>query len=151
MADQTTYQVLNKMSEIALSGVNECFIGDAWEIEAVARKYPLMVLDNNLKNHTWQAGVINMRLDIYIMDLVNADESNELEVLSDMTNVGIQYVNHLTDHLPDYNFYIRKNNQQTITFQTFTEKFDDKVSGVRFEVTVSIPDDGNQCESIFNI
>ena len=149
--EKSYFQVLNKMSEIALSGVSECFIGDPWEIEAVARKYTLMVLDINLKPHTWQAGMVVLKCDLYLLDLVYEDESNELDVLSNMAHIGIDYVNHLTDNITKYGFYVRKNTNEVITFQSFTEKFDDKVAGVLFNLEIIIPDDNNQCENIFNI
>jgi len=147
--DKTYYQVLTKMSEIALSGVSECFIGDVWEVEAVARKYPLLVIDPHLKNHTYQNGLFKLRLDLYMVDLVLDDESNELEVLSNMTGYMIQYLNYLRDHLEDYGFYFRKDLNTVINLQTFTEKWDDSVSGVKAEIDIMVPDDGNLCKNIW--
>jgi len=147
--EKTYYQVLNKMSEIALEGVNECFIGDVWEVEAVARKYPLLVIDPHLKNHTYQNGLFKLKLDLYMVDLVLDDESNELEVLSDMTGYMIQYINYLSAHLEEYGFYFRKDLNTSINLQTFTEKWDDSVSGVKAEIEIMIPDDGNLCKSIW--
>ena len=149
MIEKTWQQVIGKMTEIALSGFNEATWGDVWEIESKARKYPLFWLDPHLKSNTWQQGVLRLRMDLYVMDLVYADESNENSVVSDMVSFGIQYINHLTDNLSEYGFYIRKNNQQQITFQTFTEKFDDIVAGARFEIIVEVPDNGSLCKSIF--
>lgn len=147
--DKTYYQVLTKMSEIALSGVNECFIGDVWEVQAVARKYPLMVIDPHYKNHTYQNGLFTLKLDLYMVDLVYDDESNELEVLSDMTGYMIQYINYLRDKDDTYGFYFRKDLNTQIFLQTFTEKWDDSVSGVKVELDIRIPDDGNLCKSIW--
>ncbi len=147
--DKTFYKVITTMQEIALSGVNECSYGDPWEIESVARKYPLIWLDPHLKSHTWQNGVLKLRIDIYVVDVVKGDESNELDVVSDMTNIGVQYVNYLTEHISEYGFYIRKNKNNIIPFQSFTEKFDDSVAGVKFETVIDIPDDGNICINIF--
>lgn len=149
MIKNTFQQVLDKMTEVALSGFNEADYGSPWDIEEKARKYPLLFIDPHLKTNTWQHGVLKCRMDIYVMDLVYQDDSNEKETLSNMISFGTQYINHLTAHLDDYGFYIRKNNQQTINFQTFTEKFDDYVTGARFEITIDIPDDGSLCENIF--
>ena len=149
--DKSYFQVLSKMTEIALSGVNEAIISDPWEVEAVARSYPLMVLDPHLKSHTWQAGMMTLKVDCYIVDVVYEDETNELDVLSAMASIGIDYVNYITDNITKYGFYIRKNTNDVITFQSFTEKWDDKVAGVLFNLEIIIPDDNNQCENIFNI
>ncbi len=149
--EKSYFQVLSKMQEIALSGVNEAIVADPWEVESVARAYPLMVIDPNLKNHTWQAGVIKLSVDLYIVDLVYEDESNELDVLSNMASIGIDYINYITDNVNKYGFYIGKNSGEVITFQSFTEVWDDKVAGVLFNLTILIPADGNQCENIFNI
>jgi len=147
--DKTYYQVLTKMSEIALSGVNECFIGDVWEVQAVARKYPLLVIDPHYKNHTYQNGLFTLRLDLYMVDLVYDDESNELEVLSDMTGYMIQYINYLRDKDETYGFYFIKDINTVINLQTFTEKWDDSVSGVKVEIDIRVPDDGSLCKSIW--
>ncbi len=151
MAEKTYFQVLNKMAEIALSGVNEVTISDPWEVEAVARKYPLMVLDANLKPHTWQSGQMVLRVDCYVVDLVYEDESNELDVLSSMAGIGLDFLNYITDNITTYGFYVKKNNGEVISFKSFTEKWDDKVAGVLFELQIVVPDDGNQCENIFNV
>ena len=147
--EKTYYQVLEKMKTISLSGMSECFIGDVWEVEAVARKYPLMVIDPHLKNHTYQNGLFKLKADVYMVDLVYDDESNELEVLSDMTGYMIQYINYLSDNLNTYGFYVRKDVGDIINLQTFTEVWDDSVSGVKAEITIAIPDDGNLCKVIF--
>lgn len=145
------YQVLEKMKEIALSGgaIKEVGIFDVWEVEAVARKYPLMVIDPHLKNHTYQNGIFKIKADVYMVDLVLDDESNELEVLSDMTGYMIQYINYLRDKDEQYGFYIRKDLNDVISLQTFTEKWDDSVSGVKAELTISVLDDGSLCKSIW--
>jgi len=146
---KTYFQVLETLQEIALSGVSECFIGDAFEIESVARKYPLMVIDPHLKNHTYQNGLFKLRADIYVVDITFEDESNELEVLSNMTGLMIQFINYLRDKDEEYGFYIRKNISTQFNLQTFTEKWDDKVSGVKVELFIDIPDDGNNCKTYF--
>jgi hypothetical protein len=147
--EKSYYQVLTKMKEIALSGTNECYIGDAWEVEAVSRKYPLMVLDPNLKNHSYQNGVVKLNVDIYIVDLVLDDESNELNILSDMTSILLQYLNYIRDNLSDFGFYWKKDYGDIVNFQTFTEKWDDSVAGVMVNIDISIPDDGNLCKTYF--
>lgn len=146
---KSIYQVLSKMSEISLSGMSECFIGDVWEVESVARKYPLLVIDPHLKNHTYQNGLFKLKLDLYMVDLVLADQSNELEIVSDMAGYMVQYLNYLRDHDDEFGFYWRKDLTDSITIQSFTEKWADSVSGVKASIDISIPADGSLCKSIW--
>lgn len=149
--NKTYFQVIDKLEEIGERAMNEVFTGDVWEVEASERKYPLMVIDPHLKTHTYRNGVYNLRIDVYCVDLVYDDESNERYVLSDMTSNLIDYINILRDNESEFGFIINKDQGEVINFQSFTEKWDDKVSGVRAELNVLIPDGGDTCENIFNV
>jgi len=139
----TFYQVLTEIQDIALSGVNECFIGDPWEVEATARKYPLCVLDANLKPHLYTNGMRKYKIDVYFVDVVKGDESNELNILSDMMEVGLAFL----DYLKEQEIYYWSKGD--VNFYSFTEKWDDKVSGIKIELEIIVEDDGNPCKNVF--
>lgn len=148
--DKSYYGVLSKMAEVALSGTNESTIENVLEVSAEARKYPLTVIDPLFKNHTYQGGLFRLRVDLYFVDLVYQDRSNELDVINDMVSTAIPYVNYLREHEDDFGFYFRKETGNQITFQTFSMKWADFVAGVKVELFIDIPDNGDLCKNLFN-
>jgi len=71
-----------------------------------------------------------------------------IQLQNDMTRIGLDYINFLSEN-DDYNFRIMKANNPS--FQHFKEKWTDEVAGVKFDITIQIPDDGNYCKNVFNI
>ena len=60
-------------------------IGDIFEVDLVETTYPLMHVSTNTA--AFSSGQINHSFQVVVMDLVNNDENNEEEVLSDMLQV----------------------------------------------------------------
>ena len=148
---KTYYGVLTKMAEIALSGTSASIIDNVLNVAEKARKYPLTIIDPLFKNHTYHNGVLKLRVDLYFVDLTYQDRSNELDVISDMVTTAISYINYLRDKEDDFEFYLRKITGTSISFQTFSMKWADFVAGVKVEVIIDIPDDGNLCKIIYGI
>ena len=109
-----------------------------------------MWVDSTPNSHTYQEGLLTYTFDVYLFDLVYDDGSNEHLVLSDMTTVGLDFINELKNNYSTYGFWVNKNYGDQITFQQFTEQWDDKVSGIKFTMDISVPDDGGTCESVFS-
>lgn len=143
--------VLNKLKEIANKVVNEVYIGDAYEVEDVARKYPLMVIDPHIKEHNYMNGLLRMNIDLYLVDITKDDLSDELIIISSMTTILLDYINYLRDKDETYGFYIKKDYGDQITFRSFTEKWTDQVAGVKGNISIEIKNDGNNCKNIFEI
>ena len=143
-------QVLDKMSEIALSGVSESVVDSVYEVATQARKYPLCIIDPLYKPHTYQNGLLNLKIDLYFVDLIYQDRSNELDVSSDMVSTAIPYVNYLRDKEDELGFYFRKDTGTIINFEVFTMRWADFVSGVKITLDISIPDDGSLCSNFYS-
>lgn len=144
-------KVISTLEYISLSG--NSYIKDfgvGWIGETLTRelKYPCLWIDNEMNSHSYQNGSFTFTFDMYIFDLVYDDESNEISVLSDTTSSGIDFINNLIDNYDSYGFWLDKSGK--ISFEHFTEKFDDKVSGIKINCSFIIPDDGSSCENIFN-
>jgi len=148
--DKQYKQVLDKMKEIALSGTSESVVDNVIEVSNKSRKYPLTIIDPLFKNHTYQNGLLRLRIDLYFVDLVYQDRSNELDVISDMVSTAIPYVNYLRDKEDELGFYFRKDTGNQITFQTFSMEWADFVAGVKIELSIDIPDNGDLCKNLFN-
>ena len=145
------YKTLTSLKNLADVVVNETYIGSAWEVDKIARNYPLFVIDNMTKASTYKEGVIILNLDVYIVDIYNAKQDADLDdyiiqLQSDMFNIGNDYLTYL-DTTSDYDFVIHKS--EGIVFTMFREKWLDEVAGVKFELNVRIPDAGH-CENMFN-
>jgi len=151
MAEAKIYQTLIQLKEVADTVMNECYVGSAWAVDKIARQYPLMVIDSMSKNHQYKQGVLILNLDVYIVDIYNEKRKEDLDdyiiqIQSDMTKIGTDYINYLSDN-DNYEWSIVKSNVST--FQHFRDKWADEVAGVKFDLLIKIADDGNYCLNIF--
>jgi len=148
-----TYQeIISVFKIITISGnsvLQDFGSGNAWDIDTQQNKFPLLWIDPYLKDHQYKNGVLYLNADIYILDLVKDDRSNEIYVISDMIRVAIDLINNMKDNYDAYGFWIQKEQGGAINIQQFSEKWDDRVSGVKFNVNIEVIDDGSTCENIF--
>lgn len=145
------YKTLSEMKAVADTVLKETYVGSSWDVDKIAREYPLMVIDNMAKPHQYQQGMMTLNLDLYVVDIYNQKLQEDtddyiIQLQSDMTALGTDYINYLSDSSL-YDFHINK--QSNPTFIQFKEKWIDEVAGVKFELVVQIPDDGNYCENVF--
>jgi len=142
--NKTIYKILNEIKVIGEKGMNEVFIGDVWEVDDSSHKYPLMIIDTNNKSHNYKNGYILLKADFYFVDLVKEDKSNELNTISDMVEKMKQFTNVLKNIEEEYRILF-----DSVDFQTFTDKWNDVVSGVKVSFNIQI-DDYYGCKNIFN-
>lgn len=131
--------LLRSYSESHLQ-INSFGVGDAWELvesftqtngvigedgEVVAnRTYPVMwveIAGSNLSENK-----LTDSYNIYFADLVNKDERNEIEVLSDTKLLCLDLCAYLK-HSDELNGLLNINFE--FTMDDFTEKFNDEVAG----------------------
>ncbi|ASZ14504.1 hypothetical protein KTO58_01280 [Chitinophaga pendula] len=77
---------------------------------------------------------------VFFADQVFDDNRNELEVQSDMLQVGIDIVAHFRDH-PDYDVTV----DADVVFNFFSGRFRDLTAGVYFNLTFNDPQPLNRC------
>jgi hypothetical protein len=117
------------------------FLGDPWELEhqqSGATKYACMMLQ--LTGVRFQRGQTRVDFSLYFMDQVLAEETNELPVLSDMTQVAQDVLAWMRD--PSYQDWVVSDES---TGQYFTERFESMVAGLRVDVAVIFEDPGDRC------
>jgi len=75
------------------------------------------------------------------MDLVHKDERNELEVLSDTLQMATDVVAQLRNPIYEDWFIVGDN----VTFEDFTERFNDEVSGYKIDISLILSEQFNLC------
>ena len=136
----TLNTVVEGLSRIraAHTQLNTFYFGDAWEFATSgATSYPAMVV--SLDKVELVRRTTDLTMSIYLMDKVRNGESNETEVLSDMISVGKDIRSEIRH--PDWTWNVQ--NEQSISVETFTEKFDDVVTGCKLTIVFQLvtPDD----------
>lgn len=142
---RTLNQIVQTLEDLqgtsALLNNGTFLFGDPWEYGASSKiTYPFMgarLVSSNLngKIHTT---VINL----FFCDLVHKDESNETEVLSDMTLAGMRLYSELKKELEN-NYPATVNDSSSFT--PFTERFDDEASGVEVNISIEQFFDDSTC------
>ena len=87
-------------------------------------------------------------MDIWFVDLVFDDESNELSIKSDTLETAIDFVKFLKQNTDSLDFYIKDGNWQALSF---SEKWNDKVSGCKLTVQLTLKGAGSSCNNIFSL
>lgn len=116
-------------------GINTFYFGDEWEVGASNPiVYPLM--NAILQSSVSVKGVISRKYLIVISDLVNKDESNENQVLSDTEQICYDLPMYLRS-VVNSGLLSTFKVVEDISLTDFTERNDDEVSGHFFEITMS--------------
>lgn len=128
--------------------INSFGQGDVWEITANKLTHPTLWVD--IQPSTINRNTVSYVFQVYCMDLVNKDESNELDVHNDIFMVLRDLIIILKR---DYEL-IPENASIPIT--PFTENFDDEVSGWFINLTLEAEVTYGECDvpgqfSIYNI
>ena len=121
-------------------------IGDIFEVDLVETTYPLMHVSTNTA--TFTSGQIEHSFQIVVMDLVNKDENNEEEVLSDMLQIigdvlSVLLNSDFDTNYTDFRHEIRI--QENITCEPFTERFDNEVTGWTADVNIVVQFAADAC------
>jgi len=123
--------------------VNEFGNGDLWEAiehdQMTDFKYPLMWVQDQPSNYS--SGEVELIFRVYFMNLVNKDESNENEVLSDM----LLLCNDLLAWWEKQEDYIQITPNRQTNINSFTEKFQDELAGWYIDLKLQIPIRYDKC------
>jgi hypothetical protein len=144
MKIQTINQLISVFKDIATRHyqINGFGIGDNWEIGVdKAYMHPVLwinpVAANMPESEMTGYKTFEIEFEVRVFDLVNKDESNENDVMSDCIDI-------LKDIIIEFNkhpYYV--NSQLTImddiTFEPFTEEFDEEVTGWVADISMKTP------------
>ncbi len=147
--------LLRNYSESHLQ-INSFGVGDAWElVESFTqtngvigedgtvipnRTYPVMWVEVNGSNLS--GNQLTDNYTIYFADLVNKDERNEAEVLSDMKQLCLDLAAYFKQ---DEDYESNMNVSLEFTLDDFTEKFNDEVAGWQMSLQITQPYLYNEC------
>lgn len=123
--------------------INFVYFGDVWErLSNGEVTYPAMFF--TLTGANVAAKEIGYSFSLYFMDRMLSEETNETEVLSDMTQVAGDIVAQLR-YPTDYGKVTWTVNQNLpLTF--YTESDPDYLAGVKLDITLTVPFINNRCE-----
>ena len=122
--------------------VQQSHFGDIFEIDIDQNQlFPISHL--SIEGADYSTHELTYRFRLYVMDLVNKDQSNEDDVLSDTLQFVGDYISQLKHGFPysgntfdvETDFRLSDN----ISCEPFTERFDSQVTGwaANFNITVS--------------
>lgn len=115
------------------------YFGDVWErLSNGEVTYPAMFF--SLIDAQILAKQIQYNFSIYVMDRMLMEETNETEVLSDMTLIGQDMVAKLRS--PEYNWIA--NDNMSLTF--YTESDPDYLAGVKIDFSLTLSSLNDTCQ-----
>ena len=142
MKIQTINQLISVWKDIATRHyqLNHFGIGDSWEIGVKANMHPVLWInpvtasmpssDNGYKT-------FEIDFEVRVFDLVDKDELNENDVLSDTIDILKDIIAEFKGH--PYYVNSQLNIIDDISFEAFTEEFDEEVSGWLCEISLMTP------------
>jgi hypothetical protein len=123
--------------------INFVYFGDVWErLSNGEVTYPAMFF--TLLGANYAAKEIGFSFSLYFMDRMLSEETNETEVLSDMTQIAGDIVAQLRYPTDYANVTWTLNQNLPITF--YTESDPDYLAGVKLDITLTVPFINNRCE-----
>ena len=137
----TLNQIVKQITEFGNNHeqIKFVYFGDVWErLSNGEVTYPAMFF--NLNDAQILAKQIQYNFSIYVMDRMLMEETNETEVLSDMTLVGQDMVAELRNHIYDW---IASDNM-SLTF--YTESDPDYLAGVKIDFTLTLSSLNDTCQ-----
>ena len=143
MKIQTVNQLISVFKDISTRHyqINGFGIGDDWENGASeAKMHPVLWINPVTANMpATENGYKTFEIDfeVRVFDLVNKDESNENEVLSDCIDILKDIITEFKGH--PYYVNSQLNIIDDIGFEAFTEEFDEEVSGWVCEISLMTP------------
>jgi hypothetical protein len=115
------------------------YFGDVWErLSNGEVTYPALFF--TLNNAQILAKQIQYNFSMYVMDRMLMEETNETEVLSDMTLIGQDLVANLRD--PIYNWLVGDN--MSLTY--YTESDPDYLAGIKIDYTLTLSSLNDTCQ-----
>lgn len=143
MKIQTVNQLISVFKDISTRHyqINGFGIGDNWENGASeAKMHPVLWINPTTATMpSTDTGYKTFEIDfeVRVFDLVNKDESNENEVLSDCIDILKDIITEFKGH--PYYVNSQLNIIDDISFEAFTEEFDEEVSGWVCEISLMTP------------
>tara|TARA_A100001201_G_scaffold12898_1_gene16233 strand:+ start:478 stop:969 length:492 start_codon:yes stop_codon:yes gene_type:complete len=153
MVDNKTYNnVINTLKNLGANHfqISTTTVGDIFDIDLEKNtKYPLMHL-NPVNVQTRRTELV-YNFQVFIMDLVEPDASNEQEVYSDVLQICIDIISILSNSKWQAQLSLDINapvyfTEGDYTLEPFKERFDQSVTGWVFNLGVTVQNSFQTCE-----
>ena len=148
----TYNQIVKKFEDIITANkfIKTFVAGDIYEIDLTETTY--MYAHLSIESATFNNSELTYNFRLYVMDIVNKDEGNENDGLSDtlqvINDVISEFKNGSTtfglETMQDYEI------QDTISCEPFTERFDNEVSGWEANLEVTVINHYNACNNPYS-
>lgn len=134
---KTLNQIKSILETIATNHkqINSFGFGDIWEYTLNSETHGVMWASIANTTADLKAKEVRLGLTLWFMDLVNKDERNELEVLSDQLLVATDVISLLDSPANNESFFV----DPSVNMEHFTEKEDTEVSGWKVDLSLRIP------------
>jgi len=145
MAIKSLNQLVKVFQDVATNHgqINDFGFGDIWEA-GKSRKLKYVCLWLNclsvtpIKSVNGNYNQTTFRFRVFLLDLVNKDNDNDTEVLSDTVQIAQDILSELNDNpwYGDEGIIIPLNN---IGITLFREKLEDELNGCWFDIDLTVP------------
>lgn len=114
--------------------------GNVNNISKNNHKFPLIYVQPIPSNINAQQ--FNLKLEIYVCDVVSKDLINELDVMNNTLLIGNDIIVNYFNNLDENRFELDENN---VLITPFSAEFDDNLGGWIFEVTIQFENNMDTC------
>ena len=106
----------------------------------------------SIESATFDNAQLTYSFRLYVMDIVNKDEGNENDVLSDTLQVINDVISEFRNGSSTFGLETMQDYeiQDTISCSPFTERFDNEVSGWSADIDVTVINHYNACNNPYS-
>lgn len=119
--------------------VNTFFSGEEWDFQVKTNIYPAVLVAPD--NSTIEQGRFFLKFNVFVVDLLNSDNSNTDEIYSDMLQICGDFIAEFQDNEDDYGFTI----EEGTSIIPLHEEMDDKVGGWVMQINVQLLFNSSEC------
>lgn len=148
----TYNQIVKKFEDIITANkfIKTFVAGDIYEIDLTETTY--MYAHLSIESATFDNAQLTYSFRLYVMDIVNKDEGNENDVLSDTLQVINDVISEFRNGSSTFGLETMQDYeiQDTISCSPFTERFDNEVSGWSADIDVTVINHYNACNNPYS-
>ena len=143
----TYNQIVKKFEDIITANkfIKTFVAGDIYEIDLTETTY--MYAHLSIESATFDNAQLTYSFRLYVMDIVNKDEGNENDVLSDTLQVINDVISEFRNGSSTFGLETMQDYeiQDTISCAPFTERFDNELTGWVFSLGILVQNDFDAC------
>ena len=148
----TYNQIVKKFEDIITANkfIKTFVAGDIYEMDLTETTY--MYAHLSIESATFDNAQLTYSFRLYVMDIVNKDEGNENDVLSDTLQVINDVISEFRNGSSTFGLETMQDYeiQDTISCSPFTERFDNEVSGWSADIDVTVINHYNACNNPYS-